>query len=1371
MNHLSFVFLVCLTLTLDTATVTAQPVGYPLARHFRAMDYGQSPLNHDVAISDEGLVYVANQDGILEYDGASWQIIAGPEGSTPRRLAIAADGRLLIASDTESGVLETDEQGRARYRSLGSSSGGGSNQDDAARFLTLGETTYIVTAFSIVAHRAGTVTEITPPAPVQHAFISGGRLFLVLWGRGLNELDGGMLRSVPGREAFDDDEVRLSVALDNASTLLQRASGAIKVFADGMLVPSDSDLSLVFSRGEVRAAKRLRDGTLVIGFARGGLAFRRPRMERFDFLGASDGLIPDDINGIAEDRLGRIWLATNHGILRLDLNSPVSYPPAGSGLPGGVRAVATTATSLFVGTDSGLFLAPMRAGSLPGRFDYVPSAREPVSHLRAVGNDLLVASETRIRILPVGNPLAPGSSYVLDVGSRIETIYPSSREQGVVWVGVGDGLVRLAFNPLIARWSVTGSMAIEGLRPDAMAEDADGMLWAGLWPQGVARIAWSPADASTETVRRFGQDDGLSAGMLQPVRAGDELLVWGRSGAFRFDAAANRFETASQGRLESAELPRDLRFMTQVGSEQAWVQGMTSAGLIPLGEDAAPVQVVASRGLHLMREAAPRDVSCETGVLQPRCWIATDKGLFLVTGGSHTDAPGLDVRIRSVRSNLRTLFAGGAPGTSRAPELHLPYSENDVSITWSLPGAHDGSGTQYQYRLVGLDTDFSDGSTETRIRFQRLPEESYTFEVRALSSDGVGPITQLSFSVSPPWFRSIGALLAYLLLFTLSLFAAVRTIGQFGATGSGSRSMPWRRGARSRGAGATTNEQLSDQNLILEKRHQELVKQQRELELRLEELRESKLRIEDQAAQMADQNKEMEIHRRETERQRRLLAKANKALEESSERAERFARDAQQATTAKSRFLANMSHEIRTPMNAIIGFTDLLSNRVKDPELSQYVSRIQSSSRSLLTLINDILDLSKVEAGKMELAPAPTDLHTIMDDMPMMFGEKARTKGLTLTVETDPSVPRALIMDETRIRQILINLIGNAIKFTDEGGVTVQTRTGRFEGDADDERTVLIRVADTGIGISEEDRQHIFGAFDQSRGQSVSDYGGTGLGLAITKKLVDLMGGAIYLDSTKGKGSVFIVRLPKIRAEKREKPKRERQQIPPERVLFKGGHVLVAEDKQQNRELISEMLELLGLQCTCVANGRQVLDALDSGSFDALLVDLQMPVMDGITLMRHFNQSATRPPIPIIAFSASVVGEQADTFRSLTDDFLAKPITRSDLVEVLARYLPFDMVDKPSEDDVKPSLIVPSPVQDPALRAALGALVDQWKDLSYRQTVNEIEAFGQRVADLGASHNEATVERWGQTIREAARAFDLHRLNTHFAQFPAFIDV
>jgi len=287
----------------------------------------------------------------------------------------------------------------------------------------------------------------------------------------------------------------------------------------------------------------------------------------------------------------------------------------------------------------------------------------------------------------------------------------------------------------------------------------------------------------------------------------------------------------------------------------------------------------------------------------------------------------------------------------------------------------------------------------------------------------------------------------------------------------------------------------------------------------------------------------------------------------------------------------------------------------------------------------------------------------------------------------------------------------------------------------------------------------------------VSDYGGTGLGLAITKKLVDLMGGAIYLDSTKGKGSVFIVRLPKIRAEQREKPKRERRQIPPERVLFKGGHVLVAEDKQQNRELISEMMELLGLQCTCVANGRQVLDALDSGSFDALLVDLQMPVMDGITLMRHFNQSATRPPIPIIAFSASVVGEQADTFRSLTDDFLAKPITRSDLVKVLARYLPFDIVDKPSEDDVKPSLIVASPVQDPALRAALGALVDQWKDLSYRQTVNEMEAFGQRVADLGASHNEVTVERWGQTIREAARAFDLHRLNTHFAQFPAFIDV
>ncbi len=1369
MNPFFVAFITCLSVALSPMPATAQQAGYPVLRHYRAIDYGQSPVNHDVVVAENGLVYVANQDGILEFDGVAWRKLPLPDGHIPKRLSLTSADRLLVAADNGVGVLEADDTYSARYRSLSAGSSGTENQDEAGHFVSTEETTYVVSSYGIVAHRSDSLVAMTPPAPVQHAFTQDNRLFLVLWGSGLHMVDEGVYRAVPGLDTFDEDEVTLSVTTDESSTLIRRASGNVDVFSQGLLMPADPSLSVVFSRGEVRVAKRLRDGTLMLGFAGGELAVRSPRSERFIFLGVKDGLPPADITGIGEDRTGMVWLATSSGVVHLDLNSSISSPPRGSGLSGPVRGVASTGTRLFAGTDRGLYSAPINATTLPERFDPVPGAREPVSHLLAVRQDIMVVNESRVRILPGADA---AGSYVLDVGSRVFSLHPSFTQGNVVWAGVDDGLVRIAYNPAISRWSVTRMITSAGFRPLRLAEDAQGNLWAGLAPSGVARVVWSETGSSAEQMTRYDQDDGLPQSMVRPLGAGEDLLFFGPSGMFRFDIEVNRFQKASANRIGTTIVPEGVRFAAAVSNEQAWVMGSTSIGLIPGAERASAPGVRYARGLHLLNDAEIQDVSCELAAPTTRCWVATDKGLFLSVEDNDraAEADGR-VHIRRITSQRNTLFGGGAPGASGMPTITVPHTEKDLSIQWSSPHVHDASGMRYQYRLDGLDVDFSAWTPETHIRYPALSEADYVFEVRAMSPSGrISPVTRINLTVTPPWYRSLGALLTYFLLFGLSMYTAVRALSRFRTKSPGGTTPLEARSGWLPTAGARAREQLAEHTKQLEKRHQELLQQQKELENRHEELQKSKLEIEEQATLMADQNKEMDIHRREIERQRRLLAKANKALEESSERAERFAQDAQQATTAKSRFLANMSHEIRTPMNAIIGFTDLLSNRLKDPELSTYVSRIQSSSRSLLTLINDILDLSKVEAGKMELTPAPTNLHTIMDDMPMMFGEKARGKGLSLSVQTDPSVPRALMLDETRIRQILINLIGNAIKFTEKGGVTVQTRVSQFEGDADDERTVLIRVADTGIGISDEDRQHIFGAFDQSRGQSVSDYGGTGLGLAITKKLVDMMGGAIYLDSTKGNGSVFIVRLPRVGVHASDAAAQERPRFLPEQVLFRNGHVLVAEDKAQNREMIAEMLGLLGLKCTCVSNGREALVALEKNTFDALLLDLQMPVMSGIALMQHLDASATRPAVPVIAFSASVVGEDADTFRSLTDDFLAKPITRSDVVEVLAKYLPYDVIEKAADMVDSSSPYLPSRVKNPELHDALRALGGQWEDLSYRQTVNEMEAFGQRVAELGASFDDAGVEQWGHAIREAARQFDLGALNKLFEQFPTFID-
>lgn len=246
--------------------------------------------------------------------------------------------------------------------------------------------------------------------------------------------------------------------------------------------------------------------------------------------------------------------------------------------------------------------------------------------------------------------------------------------------------------------------------------------------------------------------------------------------------------------------------------------------------------------------------------------------------------------------------------------------------------------------------------------------------------------------------------------------------------------------------------------------------------------------------------------------------------------AERLAREAESANRAKSEFLANMSHEIRTPMNAVIGYSDLLGNSVTDPQHRQYLDAIRAGSRSLLMLINDILDLSRIEAGKMRLEFAPLEVQRLLDDVRHIFDLRAREQGISLEVEVDPDMPAAMVLDETRIRQVLFNLVGNAIKFTHEGKVTVVARARRCHqqpGEAP-RCELVITVSDTGIGIAQSQREHIFEAFEQQEGQSSRKYGGTGLGLAISRKLARMMGGELSVESEPDVGSTFTLVIPNV---------------------------------------------------------------------------------------------------------------------------------------------------------------------------------------------------------------------------------------------------
>ncbi|HKI01044.1 MAG TPA: ATP-binding protein [Thermoanaerobaculia bacterium] len=1221
--------------------VTGSPEGHPAFRFFGSEEGLPQITPQAFAVDARGFLWTGTQDGAAVYNGRIWKAVDMPnreESNTIRDILASADGSMWFATTIGLAHLQNGQ-----WTLFGVNAGLPSNRilclaeerDGSRNVLWVGTdkglarwdgsawSVFDVRATGLPHERITTLLALrTEQGPVLWAGTDlglarrmGGRWTAFPAGGGLPEARVSALAE--GRsEGHSGGRSLLWVATDGGG--LVRYDGEEWTAEEGL--PSNRVLSLALLNSGA-------GDELWVGTAE-GLA-RRVGGTWTVYNSRNAGLPSEQIMRLFASRSGgrpALWIGMNSGGMAvlypggwkaLDFrNSGLPqawiYHIAESGPPERPAYWFSTETGGLVRWEAGTW-SVFRAGTPLEDLEVNLTLPTPGPRGSAlwVGTNRGLWRWERGRWTSI-RELASGFPEDVNVLAMVESRTPSGP---VLWVGTRSGLVRCAAGRCEVFTPENSDLPDHRIYTLLETQEAEGpVLWIGTWNGGLVR--WGAGQKTIYNTQTSPlRHNWINA--LREVRNGGERFLWigTNGGAVRLNLSGGQprwlvFDEKSG----PARLPDNViyRILDDARGRIYLAGGRGIARLTPRPGDPNGYDVYT----FTTRDGLPFGECNQSASLVDRAgrlWVGTSTAVAWLDPSVPEPKLGPSpLHVERMTVDGQELAPAGAPLRLENPA--------EVAFEYVLLSYFREADTRYRVQLMGLQDKPSDWISDPVQRYSRLPAGSYRFRVQGRDAAGVisGPVEVAFVIPLSPW-RTGWAYLLYVAVAGLLAGGAVR----------------WRIAA--------------------------LQRQTRRLEDLVRERTESLARSEAESWERA-----------------RRLAKTVTELEWSEKEARTAKEEADRANRFKSQFLANMSHEIRTPMNAVIGMTSILSGSPLTPQQREYLGTIRSSGESLLALLNDILDFSKIEAGKLAIEASPFALRQCVKEAADLLAAQAARKGLEIVCRIDPAVPAVIESDATRLRQILVNLLDNAVKFTSSGEVLVRVEAGSpppaDSRDAlveDDRAELRFAVRDSGIGISADSLDRLFRPFSQADSSTSRLYGGTGLGLAICHRLAQGLGGRIWVESEPGKGSTFwfTIRcrvceaaLPEVPRESEGTARIAGAGLPPLRIL-------VAEDNVVNQKVALLLLQRLGYAADVAADGEETLAALRRQRYDVILMDVQMPGMDGLEAARHIREEWPAEERPrIIAVTASALHQDRETCLSAgMDDYLSKPVLLEDLRLVLCQ--------------------------------------------------------------------------------------------------------